>query len=197
MRPVSKGPHAKSIIYLTADAFGVLPPVSILNDKQMEYYFLSGYTSKVAGTEIGVTDPVPTFSACFGGPFLSLHPLQYAHVLLERAKASGARFYLVNTGWNGSGRRVSIKDTRAIIDRILDGSIDRAPKKNVPIFNLTIPLELRGTNPEVLDPRNTYIREDDWYERAHKLSALFVKNFKKFEADPRCEGLVEGGPEAL
>lgn len=197
VRPVSKGPHAKSVIFLTADAYGVLPPVAMLTEEQMEYYFLSGYTSKVAGTEIGVKDPIPTFSACFGSPFLSLHPLQYASILLKRIRDAGARAYLVNTGWNGSGKRVSIKDTRAIIDGILNGSIEHVPTKNLPIFNLRIPVELKGTNPGVLDPRNTYTREEMWEERARKLSKLFRANFVKFEHNPACAKLKDFGPEEV
>ena len=156
VKPVSKGPHAKQVIFLSADAFGVLPPVSILNPEQAQYYFLSGFTAKLAGTERGITEPTPTFSACFGAAFLSLHPTKYAEELVKKMEMTGAKAYLVNTGWNGTGKRISIKDTRGIIDAILDGSIDKAPTKVIPFFDFVVPTELPGVDPKILDPRDTY-----------------------------------------
>ncbi len=136
VKPVSKAGHANKVIFLTADAFGVMPPVSKLTHDQTQYHFLSGFTAKLAGTERGVTEPVPTFSACFGAAFLTLHPTRYGQELVKRMDAAGSSAYLVNTGWNGTGKRISIKDTRKIIDAILDGSIDSAPTKQIPYFNL-------------------------------------------------------------
>lgn len=196
VRPVSKGPAARHVIFLAADAYGVLPPVSILTPEQAEYYFLSGYTSKLAGTEIGITEPKPTFSACFGQAFLSLHPLKYAEVLAARARKSGARFYLVNTGWNGTGRRVSIKDTRAIIDAILSSDILKAPTARLPVFGLEFPTALLGADSRVLDPRDTYEDRSEWDRRAAELAAAFRKNFTKFERNDQCRVLAESGPHA-
>ncbi|HPF65820.1 phosphoenolpyruvate carboxykinase (ATP), partial [Lentimicrobium sp.] len=176
VKPVSKGGHASKVIFLTADAFGVLPPVSKLTPDQTEYHFLSGFTAKLAGTERGVTTPQPTFSACFGNAFLALHPTKYALELVKRMKQSGAKAYLVNTGWNGTGKRISIKDTRAIIDAILDGSIDHAPTKMIPYFNLEVPTELHGVNPGVLDPRDTYPSAEIWNEKAGDLAKKFIDN---------------------
>ena len=183
VKPISHGPHAKNVIFLTADAFGVLPPVSILTPEQTQYYFLSGYTSKLAGTERGIVEPTPTFSACFGQAFLELHPTKYAEELVKKMKMSGTKAYLVNTGWNGTGKRISIKDTRAIIDSILDGSINRAGVITLPIFNLDIPVVLPGVERNVLDPRNTYQNEDDWYINARRLASKFIVNFEKYEKD--------------
>ena len=188
VRPVSSAPAAKNVIFLSADAFGVLPPVSILTPKQTEYYFLSGFTAKLAGTERGITEPTPTFSACFGQAFLELPPTKYAEELVKRMKASGAKAYLVNTGWNGTGKRISIKDTRGIIDAVLDGGIDKAPTKTIPHFDFEVPTELPGVDSGILDPRDTYADKAEWEQKALDLAGRFIKNFKKYEA-------IEGGKE--
>ena len=195
VKPVSKGPHAKQVIFLSADAFGVLPPVSILNPEQAQYYFLSGFTAKLAGTERGITEPTPTFSACFGAAFLSLHPTKYAEELVKKMEKSGAKAYLVNTGWNGSGKRISIKDTRGIIDAILDGSIDKAPTKTIPYFDFVVPTALPGVDPKILDPRDTYANASEWETKAKDLSERFIKNFKKFEGNTAGKALVAAGPK--
>lgn len=195
VKPVSKAGHASKVIFLTADAFGVLPPVSILSKEQTKYHFLSGFTAKLAGTELGVTAPQPTFSACFGNAFLSLHPTKYAVELVKRMEASGAKAYLVNTGWNGTGKRISIKDTRAIIDAILDGSIDHAPTKVMPLFNLQIPLELHGVKTSVLDPRDTYSNSGEWDEKAKDLANRFINNFEKYTDNEEGKRLVAAGPQ--
>ena len=194
VKPVSKGPDAKQVIFLSADAFGVLPPVAILNDEQAKYYFLSGFTAKLAGTERGITEPTPTFSACFGQAFLSLHPTQYAEELVKKMQKSGAKAYLVNTGWNGTGKRISIPDTRGIIDDILNGDIEKAPTKVLPYFDFVIPTELPGVNSEILDPRDTYADPKEWDEKAKKLAEMFIQNFKKFENNPAGKALVAAGP---
>ena len=193
VRP-SRGPAAKNVIFLSADAFGVLPPVSILSPEQTKYYFLSGFTSKLAGTERGITEPTPTFSACFGAAFLSLHPVKYAEELVKRMEKSGAKAYLVNTGWNGTGKRISIRDTRGIIDAILDGSILSAPTKKLPIFGFEIPTELPGVDPKILDPRDTYANPEEWTVKADKLAEMFINNFKKFEGNEAGKALVAAGP---
>lgn len=191
----SKAPAAQKVIFLSADAFGVLPPVSALTPEQTQYYFLSGFTAKLAGTERGITEPTPTFSACFGEAFLSLHPTVYGERLVEKMQQSGAKAYLVNTGWNGSGKRISIKDTRGIIDAILDGSIDKAPTKQIPMFDFTVPTELPGVATEILDPRDTYADAAEWTRRAEDLAARFTKNFKKFEGNEHGKALVSAGPK--
>ena len=195
VKPVSKGPHAKQVIFLSADAFGVLPPVSILNEEQAQYYFLSGFTAKLAGTERGITEPTPTFSACFGAAFLSLHPTKYAEELVKKMEMTGAKAYLVNTGWNGSGKRISIKDTRGIIDAILDGSIDKAPTKVIPYFDFVVPTELPGVDPNILDPRDTYECACKWEEKAKDLAGRFIKNFAKFTGNEAGKALVAAGPK--
>ena len=195
VKPVSKGPHAKQVIFLSADAFGVLPPVSILNPAQAQYYFLSGFTAKLAGTERGITEPTPTFSACFGAAFLSLHPTKYAEELVKKMNKVGAKAYLVNTGWNGSGKRISIKDTRGIIDAILDGSIDKAPTKVMPYFDFVVPTELPGVDPKILDPRDTYECACQWEEKAKDLAGRFIKNFAKFTGNEAGKALVAAGPK--
>ena len=195
VRPVSAAPAAKNVIFLSADAFGVLPPVSILTAEQTEYYFLSGFTAKLAGTERGITEPTPTFSACFGQAFLELHPTKYAEELVKRMKASGAKAYLVNTGWNGTGKRISIKDTRGIIDAILDGSIKNSPTKTIPYFNLEVPTELPGVDPKILDPRDTYANPADWDAKAKDLASRFQKNFAKYESNAHGKSLVAAGPQ--
>ena len=195
VRPISAGPAAKNVIFLSADAFGVLPPVSILTPEQTKYYFLSGFTAKLAGTERGITEPTPTFSACFGQAFLELHPTKYGEELVKRMEASGAKAYLVNTGWNGTGKRISIKDTRGIIDGILDGSILKAPTKKIPYFNFEVPTELPGVNPAILDPRDTYADPAVWEEKAKDLAGRFIKNFVKYESNEAGKALVAAGPQ--
>jgi len=195
VRPVSAAPAAKNVIFLSADAFGVLPPVSILTPEQTKYYFLSGFTAKLAGTERGITEPTPTFSACFGQAFLELHPTKYADELVKRMERSGAKAYLVNTGWNGTGKRISIKDTRGIIDAILDGSINGAPTKSIPYFNFEVPTSLPGVDPKILDPRDTYADPSQWEEKAKDLAGRFIKNFAKYEGNPEGKALVPAGPQ--
>ena len=195
VRPISAGPAAKNVIFLSADAFGVLPPVSILTPEQTKYYFLSGFTAKLAGTERGITEPTPTFSACFGQAFLELHPTKYAEELVKRMQQSGAKAYLVNTGWNGTGKRISIPDTRGIIDDILNGDIEKAPTKVLPYFDFVIPTELPGVNSAILDPRDTYANPEEWDEKARKLAGMFIENFKKFEHNPAGKALVAAGPK--
>ena len=194
-RPYSQGPAAKQVIFLSADAFGVLPPVSILDPEQTKYYFLSGFTAKLAGTERGITEPTPTFSACFGQAFLELHPTKYAEELVKKMKKSGAKAYLVNTGWNGTGKRISIRDTRGIIDAILNGAIDSAPTKVIPYFNFTVPTELAGVDTNILDPRDTYANAEDWEVKAKDLAGRFIKNFKKYEGNRAGKALVKAGPQ--
>ena len=196
VKPISHGPHAKNVIFLSADAFGVLPPVSILTPEQTQYYFLSGFTAKLAGTERGITEPTPTFSACFGQAFLELHPTKYAEELVKKMKVSGAKAYLVNTGWNGTGKRISIKDTRGIIDAILDGSINKAPTKKIPVFDFEVPTELPGVDPKILDPRDTYADKAEWDRKAQDLASRFVKNFVKYESNEAGKALVKAGPKA-
>ena len=191
----SAGPDAKNVIFLSADAFGVLPPVSILTPEQTKYYFLSGFTAKLAGTERGITEPTPTFSACFGQAFLELHPTKYAEELVKKMEKSGAKAYLVNTGWNGTGKRISIKDTRGIIDGILGGAILSAPTKKIPYFDFEVPTELEGVATNILDPRDTYADPAQWEEKAKDLAARFIKNFKKYEGNEAGKALVAAGPK--
>ena len=195
VRPVSKAPAAKDVIFLSADAFGVLPPVSILTPEQTKYYFLSGFTAKLAGTERGITEPTPTFSACFGQAFLELHPTKYAEELVKRMEANGSRAFLVNTGWNGSGKRISIKDTRGIIDAILDGSIEKSETKKIPYFNFEVPTSLPGVDDKILDPRDTYEDVSVWEEKAKDLAGRFIKNFAKYEGNAAGKALVAAGPK--
>ena len=195
VRPDSHGPAAKQVIFLSADAFGVLPPVSILTPEQTKYYFLSGFTAKLAGTERGITEPTPTFSACFGQAFLELHPTKYADELVKKMKKSGAKAYLVNTGWNGTGKRISIKDTRGIIDAILNGSIDNAPTKKIPYFDFEVPTKLEGVDTGILDPRDTYSDPKIWDDKAKDLAGRFIKNFKKYESNAAGKKLVKAGPK--
>ena len=195
VKPVSKAPAAKKVIFLSADAFGVLPPVSVLTPEQTKYYFLSGFTAKLAGTERGITEPTPTFSACFGAAFLSLHPTKYGEELVKRMQESGATAYLVNTGWNGTGKRISIKDTRGIIDAILDGSIDKAETKQIPIFDFKVPTALPGVDPAILDPRDTYADAAEWNTKAEDLASRFIKNFAKFTGNEEGKSLVAAGPQ--
>ena len=194
VEPPSKGDHASQVIFLTADAFGVLPPVAKLTPAQTEYYFLSGFTAKLAGTERGITEPTPTFSACFGAAFLSLHPTQYAEVLVERMQKSGATAYLVNTGWNGTGKRISIGDTRGIIDCILSGDIEKSSTITLPYFNLDIPTDLPGVDASILNPADTYEDPQEWHEKATRLAAMFIENFSKFTDNAEGKALVAAGP---
>ena len=195
VRPVSSTPAAKNVIFLSADAFGVLPPVSILTPEQTQYYFLSGFTAKLAGTERGITEPTPTFSACFGQAFLELHPTKYGEELVKKMKANGAKAYLVNTGWNGTGKRITIKDTRGIIDAILNGDILNAPTKKIPYFNFEVPTELPGVDTDILDPRDTYADASDWENKAKDLAGRFIKNFAKYEGNDAGRSLVKSGPQ--
>ena len=195
VRPISSAPAAKNVIFLSADAFGVLPPVSILTPEQTQYYFLSGFTAKLAGTERGITEPTPTFSACFGQAFLELHPTKYAEELVKKMQKSGAKAYLVNTGWNGTGKRISIKDTRGIIDAILSGAINEAPTKKIPYFDFEVPTALPGVDPAILDPRDTYADAAQWEEKAKDLAGRFIKNFAKYEGNEHGKALVSAGPQ--
>ena len=195
VRPISSAPAAKNVIFLSADAFGVLPPVSILTPEQTQYYFLSGFTAKLAGTERGITEPTPTFSACFGQAFLELHPTKYAEELVKKMEKSGAKAYLVNTGWNGTGKRISIKDTRGIIDAILNGDILNAPTKKIPFFDFEVPTELNGVDTGILDPRDTYANASEWEEKAKDLAGRFIKNFAKYEGNAAGKALVAAGPQ--
>lgn len=195
VKPISHGPAAKNVIFLSADAFGVLPPVSVLTPEQTKYYFLSGFTAKLAGTERGITEPTPTFSACFGQAFLELPPTKYAEELVKKMEKSGAKAYLVNTGWNGTGKRISIKDTRGIIDAILDGSILTAPTKKIPHFNFEVPTALPGVDPAILDPRDTYKDPAEWEAKAQDLAQRFIKNFAKYESNAEGKALVKAGPQ--
>ncbi len=195
VRPISAAPAANNVIFLSADAFGVLPPVSILTPEQTQYYFLSGFTAKLAGTERGITEPTPTFSACFGQAFLELEPTKYAEELVKRMQASGAKAYLVNTGWNGTGKRISIKDTRGIIDAILNGDIKNVPTKNIPYFNFEVPTVLNGVATEILDPKDTYANPADWDAKAKDLASRFIKNFEKYTFNAAGKALVKAGPQ--
>ncbi len=195
VKPVSKAGHATKVIFLTADAFGVMPPVSKLTPEQTKYYFLSGFTAKLAGTERGVTQPEPTFSACFGKAFLSLHPTQYGQELVKKMEQHQATAYMVNTGWNGSGKRISIKDTRAIIDAILDGSIEKAETKTIPVFNFVVPTALHDVNPAILDPRDTYVDANEWSAKAEDLAGRFIKNFVQYTDNQEGQNLVKAGPQ--
>lgn len=195
VKPVSKAGHANKVIFLTADAFGVMPPVSKLTPEQIQYHFLSGFTAKLAGTELGVTTPQPTFSACFGAAFLSLHPTRYGEELVKKMEAHGAEAYLVNTGWNGTGKRISIQDTRGIIDSILNGSIEKAETKNIPIFNLQVPTALPGVDKNILDPRDTYSDVNEWNKKAIDLGQRFIKNFEKYTDNDEGKRLVNAGPK--
>ena len=195
IQPGGSAPAAKNVIFLSADAFGVLPPVSILTPEQTQYYFLSGFTAKLAGTERGITEPTPTFSACFGQAFLELHPTKYAQELVKRMEQSGAKAYLVNTGWNGTGKRISIPDTRGIIDAILDGAILKAETKKIPMFDFEVPTALPNVNPAILDPRDTYECACQWEEKAKDLAARFIKNFAKYTTNEAGKALVAAGPQ--
>ncbi|SHE70473.1 phosphoenolpyruvate carboxykinase (ATP) [Chryseobacterium takakiae] len=191
----SKAGHASKIVYLSADAFGVLPPVSVLDEDQAQYHFLCGYTSKLAGTERGITEPEPSFSPAFGEAFLTLHPTMYSKTLIGKMKEHGAKAYLVNTGWNGTGKRISLKDTRAIIDAIIDGSIEDAPKTRIPIMNLEVPTSLPNVSEGILDPRDTYSNVEEWEEKAKDLAAKYIKNFEQYCNSEEAKKLVTSGPQ--
>ena len=195
VKPVSRGDHPKRVIFLTADASGVFPPVSVLSNAQMQYHFLSGFTAKMAGTERGINESIPTFSACFGAAFLSLHPTVYAEVLNKRMQDAGAKAYLINTGWNGRSERISLRDTRAIIKAVLEGELDDEPTITLPIFNLAMPQQIPGVNTAILDPRNSYDKQEDWTSKADHLAGLFIDNFVKFTNTPAGKALVEAGPK--
>lgn len=195
VKPVSKAGHAKKVIFLTADAFGVMPPVSKLTPEQTQYHFLSGFTAKLAGTERGVTTPQPTFSACFGAAFLTLHPTKYGEELVKKMQQHNATAYLVNTGWNGTGKRISIQDTRGIINAILNGSIDKAPTKMIPVFNFEVPTALPGVDSKILDPRDTYADPGEWETKAHDLASRFIKNFEKYTDNAHGRSLISAGPQ--
>ena len=195
VKPVSKAGHANKVIFLTADAFGVMPSVSKLTPEQTQYYFLSGFTAKLAGTERGITEPTPTFSACFGKAFLSLHPTKYGEELVKKMEQNQAKAYMVNTGWNGTGKRISIKDTRAIIDAILDGSIEKVETKTVPVFNLEVPTYLHDVDSSILDPRETYENSSDWNTKAIDLASKFIKNFEQYTDNEQGKSLVTAGPQ--
>lgn len=191
----SKAGHPKKIIYLSADAYGVLPPVSILDRNQAQYHFLCGYTSKVAGTERGITEPLPSFSPAFGEAFLTLHPTVYAKTLAKKMDEHGSKAYLVNTGWNGTGKRISIRDTRAIIDAIIDGSIEKANTTWIPILNLNVPVELKNVSKGILDPRDTYVNKEEWQNKAKALAAKYIKNFEQYCDNDAAKALIPSGPQ--
>ena len=195
VRPISAAPAAENVIFLSADAFGVLPPVSILTPEQTQYYFLSGFTAKLAGTERGITEPTPTFSSCFGQAFLELHPTKYGEELVKRMEKSGAKAYLINTGWNGTGKRISIKDTRGIVDAVLSGDILKAPTKKIPYFDFEVPTQLPGVDPGILDPRDTYENAGEWEEKAKDLAGRFISNFSRFTTNETGKALVAAGPQ--
>jgi phosphoenolpyruvate carboxykinase (ATP) len=199
VKPKSKGGHANKVIFLTCDAYGVLPPVSKLNKQQAMYQYLSGYTAKVAGTELGITEPTSTFSACFGSPFLTVHPTLYADILGDKIDEHNADAYLVNTGWTGGsygiGNRISLKDTRAIIDAILDGSIENSEFDTTKYFKLQIPKSLPNVNSEILNPSNTWKDKDAYKTTAIKLANEFKTNFKKFISTDSGKAVQEFGPE--
>ncbi|MFN3756850.1 MAG: phosphoenolpyruvate carboxykinase (ATP) [Flavobacterium sp.] len=191
----SKAGHAKKIIYLSADAFGVLPPVSILDDEQAQYHFLCGYTSKLAGTERGITQPEPSFSPAFGEAFLTLHPTMYSKTLIGKMKEHGAKAYLVNTGWNGTGKRMSLKETRAIIDAILNGELENTDTKHIPYLNLNVPVKVSNVTTEILDPRNTYAEVKEWEDKAKDLAGRYIKYFEQFTNTQDGARLVKAGPQ--
>ncbi|WP_169752852.1 phosphoenolpyruvate carboxykinase (ATP) [Campylobacter mucosalis] len=197
--PSLSASHPKNIIFLTADAFGVLPPVAKLTKEQAMYYFLSGYTAKVAGTERGITEPVATFSACFGEPFMPLHPTAYAKLLGEKIDKHGVSVYLVNTGWSGGaygvGKRMSIKATRACINAILDGSIKNCEFENFDKFNLAIPKELSGVETKLLNPINTWANQDEYIAQRDKLATMFSENFKRYEDVKEGVEYAKAGPK--
>ncbi|MEZ3499844.1 phosphoenolpyruvate carboxykinase (ATP) [Pantoea sp. KPR_PJ] len=192
--PPSRAGHPRKIIFLTADAFGVLPPVSRLTEAQMQYHFLSGFTAKLAGTERGVTQPQPTFSACFGAAFLTLHPTQYADILLKRVREAGAEAWLVNTGWNGQNQRMSLAHTRSIINAILNDDLTETPVNILPVFTLAVPAHVAGVPDEVLDPRTSWETPARWQAKAEELGAMFRANFARFADTETGQALQSAGP---
>ena len=199
VKPVSKGGHPKCVIFLTCDAYGVLPPVSKLTFEQAQYQYLSGYTAKVAGTEIGVKEPQATFSPCFGNAFLLLHPTAYGKVLSEKMRQHGSSAYLVNTGWSGgaygTGKRMSLKVTRAIIDAILDGSINKGPFEKFPVFGFEVPTAIAGVDSKLLNPRNTWADKAAYDQVLKKLAGMFVEKFRRFEDTAAGKELAKFGPQ--
>jgi phosphoenolpyruvate carboxykinase (ATP) len=199
VKPVSRAGPAKKVIFLTADAFGVLPPVSRLDEDQTRYYFLSGYTAKIAGTERGIIEPLPSFSACFGAAFLMLDPITYANLLTRKMKENNAEAWLVNTGWMrgpyGTGNRIDINVTRRIINAILDGSINNSGFSMLPVFNLSIPDRIEGIDPEMLDPGNVWESRIKWHIAATDLAFKFINNFSKFTSNKETAQLVNHGPK--
>jgi phosphoenolpyruvate carboxykinase (ATP) len=198
VKPVSKGTHPRKVIFLSADAFGVLPPVSILNKEQTMYYFLSGYTAKLAGTEVGVVTPQPTFSSCFGAAFLLLHPTKYAEELAKKLTEHNATAYLVNTGWTGGGygvgKRISLKDTRTIISAILNDELLDCETEIVKPFNLSIPKHINNINDAILNPQNSWEDKNAYNENAEQLAKFFIKNFESFTDTENGKSLVPFGP---
>jgi phosphoenolpyruvate carboxykinase (ATP) len=199
VKPISKAGHAKKVIFLTADAFGVLPPVARLAPDQMQYHFLSGFTSKLAGTEVGIIEPQPTFSSCFGQAFLLLHPTVYARELVKKMELHGSQAYLVNTGWIGGaygvGKRIDLPATRAIINSILDGSIENSEFETMPIFNLQIPKSLKGVDKKFLNPRNSWPKPEGWDVAARSLAQKFISNFENFTDNEAGKKLISAGPQ--
>jgi len=199
VKPVSKGGHPHKIIFLTCDAYGVLPPVSRLTKEQAMYHYLSGYTAKVAGTERGVTEPKATFSACFGKAFLAVHPTKYAEILGEKIQQHNSQAYLVNTGWSGGkygvGKRIPLKETRAIIDAIFAGDIDKAECETMPIFNLSVPKAVPGVSAQILNPVNTWADKSDYTVTAKKLAGMFIERFKKYADNEAGKALEAHGPQ--
>jgi phosphoenolpyruvate carboxykinase (ATP) len=199
VRPVSRAGHARTVIFLSADAFGVLPPVARLTEEQTQYYFLSGYTAKLAGTERGIIEPKPSFSACFGAAFLLLDPLIYARELTRKMKAHGAEAWLVNTGWNGgpygTGKRIDLPSTRNIINAILSRSLVNTEFISLPVFNLQIPVTVPGVATDMLDPRRSWESGDAWDKSARALAEKFIKNFSRFTSNTETAKLVSSGPK--
>lgn len=199
VKPVSRANHAKKVIFLTADAFGVLPPVAKLTPEQTQYHFLSGFTAKLAGTERGITTPQPTFSSCFGAAFLLLHPMKYAEVFVKKMTQHMASAYLVNTGWIGGaygvGKRIDLPSTRAIINSILEGSIEEQEFEILPVFNLLIPKYVKGVESKFLNPRNSWANHEDWDKAADELAEKFIANFTKFTDNEQSRKLVLAGPK--
>jgi phosphoenolpyruvate carboxykinase (ATP) len=199
VKPVSKAGHAKKVIFLSADTFGVLPPVSRLTEEQTRYYFLSGYTAKVAGTERGIVEPVPSFSACFGAAFLMLDPIIYANELTRKMKMHNAEAWLVNTGWTGGpygiGNRIDLPSTRKIINNILDDSITGCEFVTIPIFNLSIPTKIDGIDDDILEPAKAWDSDSKWHVAATDLALKFINNFRKFSSSKEIAKLADHGPK--
>lgn len=198
VKPISKAGHANNVIFLTCDAFGVLPPVAKLDKAQTAYHFITGYTAKVAGTELGIKEPVPSFSSCFGAAFLLLDPIVYAKELLRKIEKHNASVWLVNTGWLGGpygvGKRMALPSTRMIIDEILSGRLNDAEYETLPIFNLKIPRTVCGEKADYLNPREVWANPDEWFPAAENLAKMFIENFKQFTDDEATKKLVSAGP---